>query len=71
MLLMTSYSAKLLNKGNYGSQIKLVENDELLQSVNYFKNAVSTLNISKTIFIINRTSDDLTDPVEKAIEKCK
>ena len=42
-----------LNKGNYGSQIKLVEKDEILQDDDliakelnrFFKNAVSALNI--------------------------
>ena len=43
------------NKGNYGSQIKLIEKDEVLQDDDliakdlnkFFKNAVSTLNIKK------------------------
>ena len=43
------------NKGNYGSQIKLIEKDEVLQDDDliakdlnkFFKNAVSTLNMKK------------------------
>ena len=47
-----------LKKGTNGSQIKLVEKDEVLQDVDliakelnkFFKNAVSTLNIKKKQF---------------------
>ena len=67
------------NKGNYGPQIKLVEKDEVLQDDDliakelnkFFKNAVSTLNIKENRFITNRSSDDITDPVDKAIDKYK
>ena len=67
------------NKGNYGSQIKLVEKDEVLQGNDliakelnkFFKNAVSTLNIKENRFITNRSSDNITDPVDKAIDKYK
>ena len=33
------------------------------------ENALSTVNIDKNIFIMNRTSDDLPILIEKAIEK--
>ena len=67
------------NKGNYGSQIKLVEKDEVLQDNDlitkelnkFFKNAVPTLNIKENSFITNRSSDGITDPVDKAIDKYK
>ena len=47
------------NKGNYGSQIKFVEKDEVLQDDEmitkelnkFFQNAVSTLNIRENSFI--------------------
>ena len=53
------------NKVNYGSRIKLIEKDEVLQDDNliakelnkFFKNAVSTLNIKENRFITNRSSD--------------
>lgn len=37
----------------------------------FFKNAVSTLNITENSFIATRTSDDITGPIDKAIDKCK
>ena len=67
------------NKGNYGSQIKLVEKDEVLQDNDliakelnkFFKNVASTLNIKENNFITNRSLDGITDPIDKAIEKYK
>ena len=67
----------LSNKGNYRSQIKLVEKDELLQDDaligkelnEFFKNAVSILNINENSFITNRKSDDIIDLIDKAIDK--
>ena len=67
------------NKGNYGSQIKLAEKDEVLQDDDLiakelnklFKNVVSTLNIKENRFITNRPSDGITDPIVKAIDKYK
>ena len=67
------------NKGNYESQIKLVEKDEVLQDNDlnanelnkFFKNAVSTLNIKEKRLITNRSSDGITDSVDKAIGKYK
>ena len=38
---------------------------------NFFKNAVSTLDIKENSFIINHDNSHITDPVEKAIEKYK
>ena len=67
------------NKGNYGSQINLVKKDEVLQDDdliakelnNFFKNALSTLNIKENRFITNKSTDCITDPVDKAIDKYK
>ena len=67
------------NKGNYGSQVKLVEKDEVLQDDeliakelnNFFKNAESTWNIKENSFITNRSSGGMTDPIDKAIDKYK
>ena len=67
------------NKGNYRSQVKLVEKDEILQGDDpiamelnkFFKNAVSTLNIKENRFITNRSLDGITDPIGKAIDKYK
>ena len=67
------------NKGNYGSQIKLVAKDEVLQDDDliakelnkFFKNAVSTLNVKEDRFTTNRSSDGITDPVDIAIDKYK
>ena len=67
------------NKGSFGNKIKLVENDEVWhddskiaeEMNNFFKNAVSTLDIKENSFIINHDNSHITDPVEKAIEKYK
>ena len=67
------------NKGNHGSQIKLVEKDEVLQNDDliakelnkFFRNAVSTLNIKENRFITNRSSNDISNPIDKAIDKYK
>ena len=67
------------NKGNYGSEIKLAEKDEVLQDNDmiakelnkFFKNAVCTLNTKENRFITNRSSDDISDPIDKAIDKYK
>ena len=51
------------NKGNYGSQIKLVEkdNDLIAKELNeFFKNAVAILNIKENSFINNSTPEDIT-----------
>ena len=62
---------------SYRWQVKLVEKDEVLQDDDliakelnkFFKNAVSTLNIKENRFITNRSSDGITDPIDKAIDK--
>ena len=67
------------NQGNYRSQIKLAEKDEVLQDNDliakelnkFFKNAVSALYIKENRFITNRSSDGITDPIDKAIYKYK
>ena len=66
------------NKGERGSNIQLVEDNELLQDdqkiadeLNSFKNAVSNLNINENTYIINHDSSNLSDPVDKAICKYK
>ena len=67
------------NKGNYGLLIKLVEKDEVLQDDDliakelnkFFKNAASTLNIKENSLIINRSSDGITVPIDKALDKYK
>ena len=64
---------------SYRWQVKLVEKDEVLQDDDliakelnkFFKNAVSTLNIKENRFITNRSSDGITDPIDKAIDKYK
>ena len=65
------------DKGNLRSQIKLIENDELIQNDDkvaetlntFFKNAVSTLDINENSYIVNNESSTILDPVEKAIKK--
>ena len=48
------------------------DNDLIAKELNkFFKNAVSTLNIKENRFITNRSSDGITDPVDKAIDKYK
>ena len=67
------------NKGNYGAQIILVEKDEVLQDDDliakelnkFFKNTAFKLNIIENWFITNGSSDGITDPIDKAIEKYK
>ena len=50
----------------------LLENELIAKKLNnFFNNAVSTLNIKKNIFVTNKISDDLIDPIEKTIEKYK
>ena len=67
----------LSDKGNLRSQIKLIENDELIQNDDkvaetlntFFKNAVSTLDINENSYIVNNESSTILDPVERAIKK--
>ena len=48
------------------------DDDLIAKELNkFFKNAVSTLNIKENRFITHRSSDGITDPVDKAIGKYK
>ena len=67
------------NKGSHRGNIKLVEGDKLLQDDsevaeelnNFFKEAVSTLDVNENSYIINPDSLNISDPIEKAISKYK
>ena len=67
------------NKGSHRGNIGLVESDKLLQDDsevveelnNFFKEAVSTLDINENSYIINPDSINISDPIEKAISKYK
>ena len=69
----------LTNKSTFGRNIKLIENEEILkddtqiaEELNlFFSNAVKSLNIAENNYITNRVSDNLKDPVTRAIEKFK
>ena len=60
------------NKGSSGSNIKLVEKDEILQDDQkiaeelntFFKNAVSTLDINENASIINQNFQNFDDTVD-------
>ena len=67
------------NKGDRGSNIQLVEDNELLQYDqkiadelnNFFKNAVSNLDVNENKYVINHDSGNFSDPVDKTICKYK
>ena len=67
------------NNGNHRGNVKLVEGDKLLQDDsevagelnNFFKEAVSTLDVNENSYIINPDSINISDPIEKAISKYK
>ena len=67
------------NNGSHQGNIKLVEGDKLLQDDsevaeelnNFFKEAVSILNVNENSCIINPDSINISDPIEKAITKYK
>ena len=67
------------NKGSYRGNIKLVEGDKVLQDDsevaeelnNFFKEAVSTLDVNENSYIINLDTINTSDPIEKAISKYK
>ena len=66
----------LSNKESHRGNIKLAEDDKLLQDVseelnNFFKEAVSTLDINENSYIINLNTINIADPIEKAIGKYK
>ena len=64
------------NKGNYRSNIKLVEGNKLLQDNSeaaeelnkFFEEGVSTLDINESSYIINPGSI-ISEPVEKSMSK--
>ena len=66
-----------MDKGNLRSQIKLTENDKLIQNDDkiaetlntFFKNALSSLDINENSYIVNNESNTVLDPVERAIKK--
>ena len=43
----------------------------IAEEMNFFKNAVLTLDINENCYIINHNIPFITDPIEKAIEKYK
>ena len=48
------------------------EDDLIAKELNeFFKNAMSTLDIKENSFITNRTFDIITDPIDKASDKYK
>ena len=65
------------DKGNYGANIKLVEEEEVLQNDSeiaeklneFFKDAVSILGITENYFIRNEDYKSISDPVQSAIVK--
>ena len=67
------------NKGSHRGNIKLVEGAKILQDDsevaeelnNFFKKAVSTLDVNDNSYIINPDSINISDPIEKAISKYK
>ena len=67
------------NKGSHRGNVKPVEDDKFLQHdrevaeelSNFFKEAVSTLDINENSYISNSNSRSISDPTEKAISKYK
>ena len=64
----------LSDKGNYGANIKLVEEEEVLQNDSeitgklneFFKNALFTLGITENSFIIKEEYKNISDPVQRS-----
>ena len=62
------------NNGSHRGNIKLAEGDKLLQDDsevveelnNFFKEAVSTLDVNENSYLINPDSINISDPIEKA-----
>ena len=62
------------DKENYGANIKLVEEEEVLQNDSeitgklneFFKNAVFTLGITENSFIIKEEYKNISDPVQRS-----
>ena len=70
------------NNESHRGNIKLVEGDKLDKLLqddsevpeelnNFFKEAVSTLDVNENSYIINPDSINISDPIEKAISKYK
>ena len=67
------------NKSTFGRKIKLIEKEEIrkgdaeiAEELNlFFSNAVKSLNNAENTYITNRVTDNLKDPVARAIEKFK
>ena len=67
------------NKSTFGRNMKPIEKEEILKGYTeiaeelnrIFSNAVKSLNIAENTCITNRVSDNLKDPVARAIEKFK
>ena len=67
------------NKSTFGRNIKPTEKEEILKHDTeiaeefnlFFPNAVKSLNIVENTYITNRVSDNLKDPVARAIETFK
>ena len=60
------------DKGNYGDNIKLVEEEQVLQNDSEIAeqlNVVSTLGITENSFIINKEYENISEPVQRAILK--
>ena len=49
----------------------LQDGKNIAEEMNFFKNAVLTLDINENCYIINHNIPFITDPIEKAIEKYK
>ena len=64
-------------KGSYNANIKLTDKYEIIQNDenvaetlnSFFKNAVSSLKLNKSSFVINNKHKNIQDPVEKIIVK--
>ena len=67
------------NKSTFGRNIKLIEKEKILkedteiaEELNlFFSNAVKSLNIAENTYITSRVSENMKDPVTRAIEKFK
>ena len=67
------------DKGNYGDNVRLVEEEEVLQNDSeiakklneIFQKAVSTLGITENSFVINEKYKNVFDQVQRAIVKFK
>ena len=74
-LFWKTIKASFSNNGSHRGNIKLVEGDKKLQDDgevaeelnNFFKEAVSTLDVNENSYIINPDSIRISDPIEKAI----